>query len=632
MKRLIIALCAGALLAARATPVVAAGDPDPTALADRADPGLEADLQDRLATLGADARVAVIVRFISEGAPAGTAPPIGRSDRSRLIRTSRATAEKSQGRVKSALEQQQVGPLTVLWLINALAFEAEPAVIRRVAAQPEVVSVVLDRTVIAQDGAATVLHGTTAVPAGRAPASATGAAPMSPASGVAPAEWNIDMIGAPRLWAIGLTGAGVVVASMDSGVDVLHQDLRGRYRGGSNSWFDPNGEHASPYDRTGHGTQTTGLMVGGAAGGSAIGAAPGAMFIAVKMFDDSGAASFSRIHAGYQWLLDPDGDPDTDDAADVVNNSWGLLNGVNQCLTEFADDIRALRAAGIAVVFSAGNDGPSFSTSGSPANDTGSFATGAVDIGSNIGAFSSRGPSACDGSVYPEATAPGVDVLTSDLTFGGLFPDSYAVSSGTSFAAPHVSGGMALLEGAFPQATVAQIEAALRVSARDGGPEGPDNAYGAGIVDLVGAFDVLVSGALCTDADGDGHAGEGGVCGPADCDDGDDADWGAPGEARDLALLADGMTLNWREPEDSGGAMMALKYDTLRSDEPGGFAANGTCVESDGGPETTASDVLIPMIGAAFYYLVRAESRCPAGQGSLGHGSGGIERSGRACP
>ncbi len=78
--------------------------------------------------------------------------------------------------------------------------------------------------------------------------------------------------------------------------------------------------------------------------------------------------------------------------------------------------------------------------------------------------------------------------------------------------------------------------------------------------------------------------------------------------------------------------MMTLKYDTLRSGDPGDFVANGTCVESDGGPDTTASDVSNPMIGAAFYYLVRAESRCPEGQGPLGSGSDGLERAGRTCP
>ena len=79
-----------------------------------------------------------------------------------------------------------------------------------------------------------------------------------------------------------------------------------------------------------------GVMVGGASGGSAIGVAPEARWIAVKIFDDAGKAPLSAIHQGFQWLLDPDGDPDTDDAPDVVNNSWGFVENLNECIEEFS--------------------------------------------------------------------------------------------------------------------------------------------------------------------------------------------------------------------------------------------------------------------------------------------------------
>jgi bacillopeptidase F len=100
---------------------------------------------------------------------------------------------------------------------------------------------------------------------------------------------------------------------MDTGVDYLHPDLADKWRGGANSWYDPNGEHATPYDANGHGTGVMGILVGGTAGGTAIGVAPGAQWIAVKLFDDTGEASESDIHLGLQWFLDPDGNPDTDD-------------------------------------------------------------------------------------------------------------------------------------------------------------------------------------------------------------------------------------------------------------------------------------------------------------------------------
>lgn len=165
---------------------------------------------------------------------------------------------------------------------------------------------------------------------------------------------------------------------MDTGVDINHPDLQSKWRGGTNSWYDPNGEHATPYDAHGHGTQTMGIMVDGDAGGTSVGVAPVANWIAVKIFNDRGTASLSVIHQGFQWLLDPDHNPDTDDAPDVVNNSWGL-DSVNGCSSEFQADIQALKASNIAVVFAAGNYGPYPSTSISPANNTISFAAGATD-------------------------------------------------------------------------------------------------------------------------------------------------------------------------------------------------------------------------------------------------------------
>jgi len=305
-------------------------------------------------------------------------------------------------------------------------------------------------------------------------------------------------------------------------VDVNHPDLADCWRGGVNSWFDPNGEHSTPYDRNGHGTHIMGIMVGGSYEGTAIGVAPDAVWIAVKIFDDSGFASYSAVHRGFQWLLDPDGNPQTDDAPDVVNNSWGFDQNPDQCITEFQEDIEILKTAGIAVVFSAGNRGPSGYTSISPANYPESFAAGAVDASDTIDFSSSRGPSSCDGSIYPELAAPGVNIKTADLTLGGAIPASYAYVSGTSFASPHVAGAMALLLNAVPGVTVSELEAALKESALDLGAAGPDDAYGYGLLDVLEAYALLQNSVPCTDADGDGDgylAEEG--CGTVqDCNDG----------------------------------------------------------------------------------------------------------------
>ena len=71
------------------------------------------------------------------------------------------------------------------------------------------------------------------------------------------------MIGADELWDMGYSGQKIIVANMDTGVDLKHPDLTHKWRGGNNSWYDPHGQHKSPFDKDGHGTQTMGIIVGG---------------------------------------------------------------------------------------------------------------------------------------------------------------------------------------------------------------------------------------------------------------------------------------------------------------------------------------------------------------------------------
>ncbi|MCU7829502.1 MAG: S8 family serine peptidase [Candidatus Thiodiazotropha sp. (ex Myrtea sp. 'scaly one' KF741663)] len=298
--------------------------------------------------------------------------------------------------------------------------------------------------------------------------------------------WNLEDVNTNALWDKGIAGEGVVVAILDSGVDLNHPDLASRWRGGANSWLDPYGQHEIPVDFDGHGTQALSLVLGGDASGYQVGMAPNAQWIAAKIFDNNNQTSLSAIHEAFQWVLDPDGDPTTDDAPDVVNNSWGFTNTINQCYQEFTDDIRLLREAGIAVVFSAGNFGPFDETSISPANDPGSISVGSVDQFQDIERSSSRGPGACDGGVFPKLVAPGSLIFSADV-----LPIGYNVVSGTSFAAPHVTGAIALLKSAFPTATVSQIETALYDSAADLGDSGTDDHYGYGMLDLAAAYDLL---------------------------------------------------------------------------------------------------------------------------------------------
>jgi VCBS repeat-containing protein len=423
------------------------------------------DLNQQLAVTPAGQQLPVIIQLADRVDLRQVQPAKHNKRDNSLLLALKDKAGKTQGPIASAIATQGGARLRQLWIINGIAVNLRPAAINFLAQFPGVGRITLDATVSPP-----------------ATASASGG----------PSQWNLSAVHAPDLWALGYTGAGLVIANMDTGVDPDHPDLTGKWRGGANSWFDPHAQHATPYDASGHGTQTMGLMVGGSASGSAIGIAPDARWIAAKLFDDTGHATLSDIHLAFQWLLDPDGNTATVDTPDVVNASWGLVGGaLGSCNLEFNDDIHALKAAGIGVVFSAGNDGPATATSQSPANNPEGYSAGAVDSQSIIASTSSRGPSGCDSSIFPKLVAPGVNVLTTDLSFGGL--PVYATVSGTSFAAPHVAGLMALLAGAFPTATVSDLETALTQSAHDLGAAGADNSYGYGLVDGAAARSVLAA-------------------------------------------------------------------------------------------------------------------------------------------
>ncbi len=425
---------------------------------------LDARLTAQLARLAPGQMTSVIV-ILADQVNVKAITGKNRPDRQKkVIEALRQKADGTQVNLRALLQirraQGRVQSFTPLWVINSIALTADNAVIAELAQRPEVSGIVPDSTISAP-----------------APLAATSASP----------EPNLNVINAPALWSLGYQGQGVVVANMDTGVDYTHPDLAAQWRGGTNSWYDPYGQHpAIPTDRSGHGTQTMGIIVGGSNGGTAIGVAPQAKWIAVKIFNDAGSATTSAIHQGFQWLLDPDGNPNTADAPDVVNNSW-TFNSTG-CFLDYEPDLQALVAAGITPVFAAGNFGPSASTSASPSNNPSAFSVGATNNTDVIASFSSRGPSTCTTTTFPSVAAPGVNVRTSDLYSG------YWTSSGTSFSAPHVSGALALLLSAFPNLTVAQEESALASTAYDLGTAGPDSVYGAGRIDVLAAYNALAVG------------------------------------------------------------------------------------------------------------------------------------------
>ena len=301
-------------------------------------------------------------------------------------------------------------------------------------------------------------------------------------------QQNLQQIDIAGLWAEGFRGQGVVVAILDSGIDMQHIDLADRWRAGTNSWFDPYGEHENPVDISGHGTAVASIVLGGDGSGSYIGVAPQAEWIAARVFNDKGDSNESAISAALQWLLDPDNDPDTDDYPDIVQNSWGLGGTEGACANPFSAELGALDALGIDLVFSVGNSGLSgsgpggFSSYLTPAFDAHVISVGALQLDNQLLFSSSRGPDLCGSSVIPSVVAPGQDIKTADLTFNGLNVDNTSRHEGTSFSAPHVSGALALLRSQYISPDHLNYRNALFSTAIDLGVTGDDYDYGRGLI------------------------------------------------------------------------------------------------------------------------------------------------------
>jgi len=345
-------------------------------------------------------------------------------------------------------------------------------------------------------------------------------------------EDNLVRVKADAAWALGYTGQGMVVAGQDTGYDWLHPALREQYRGWDGTqakhdynWHDAihedNPQTASgnpcgfdspfPCDDSSHGTHTMGTMVGDDGGENQIGMAPGAKWIGCRNMEQGWGTPatylecFEFFLAPYPVFCTPD-DGDPAQAPHVVNNSWYCppAEGCDAGALEGA--VNALRQAGIVVVVSAGNSGSGCGTvSHPPAIYRSSFAVAAFNhLDDKLASFSSRGPAVYGGETYvkPELAAPGVAVRSSIPAAG------YGTMSGTSMAAPHVAGAVALLLSAAPglAGDVDAVEQALthaafpRTSSEGcGGDEPtavPNNSWGWGILDVLAAVTSLTGGTL----------------------------------------------------------------------------------------------------------------------------------------
>lgn len=321
-------------------------------------------------------------------------------------------------------------------------------------------------------------------------------------------EWNIERINADKVWDLGFDGTGVVVASLDTGVDWTHRALKEKWRGydpetgevnPEGNWFDPVYRYPLPRDPNrlvdnGRGTYIMGVMVGQEPdGGNKIGVAPGAKWIAVNVFYKEGYTTDNILLIAADWILAPEGDPNK--APDVVNNSWGK-EGMDDW---FRDVVNAWKSAYIFPVFSAGRDTsgnePSPGSILSPASYPESFAVGAVDINNRLASFSRIGPSPYDETIIkPDIVAPGVRIRSS-IPGNGYYTGSM---TNTCIATPHISGTVALLLSANNILSPERIEEILTSTARplvdERYPESPNFGYGYGLVDALEAISIVFDG------------------------------------------------------------------------------------------------------------------------------------------
>jgi subtilisin family serine protease len=316
-------------------------------------------------------------------------------------------------------------------------------------------------------------------------------------------EPSIEACNVRPLWDLGYTGRGRKVFVYDTGVWPRHQAFGSRFMGNYGfleaAWHgyyhdEPNGE------RNSHGTHVLGTMVGlDEDKADSIGIAMKSYWIANDHVGQtiSVMPDLPYLIAAYEWALNPDGDFNTsNDIPDVINNSFRWYDGADmeQCEGIVVDLMIAIDAVGIANIYSGGNQGPNNTTIAAPqrinVTEVNTFSVGSVNgnipFPHPLSNFSSIGPKQCPGAgsmaIHPEVVAPGQNVRSA---WG---QDGYNTISGTSMAAPHVSGVALLLKEAFPYLSGEDILWALYLTAIDMGPEGEDNQFGMGMIDAHAAF------------------------------------------------------------------------------------------------------------------------------------------------
>lgn len=309
----------------------------------------------------------------------------------------------------------------------------------------------------------------------------------------------------------GLDGSGVGICVIDTGIDARHEQIApttgepSRVAGFADFVVSPERLDATPYDDHGHGTHVASIAAGdgraadGSTGGDVgtfLGVAPAATLYGAKVLDSQGSGATSDVVAGIEWCHSQPG-------VEVISMSLGGGGGDGTDASSLAVDRASTDPADPdAVVVAAGNSGDWPQSVNAPGVAKQAITVGAVadysaapgtarhDAGIYLAGFSSRGP-VSDGRQKPDIVAPGVKVTAAEAgTVSG-----YVTWSGTSMATPYVSGAVALALEAAPGTSPGALKSALTASAFDAGRSGPDNDWGAGVVDVRAFVDTVLGAA-----------------------------------------------------------------------------------------------------------------------------------------
>ena len=373
-----------------------------------------------------------------------------------VVDTLRDTSEKSQENLISFIERKvkdgEISEYNSFFIINSIYIKGKAELIEKIARRSDVESIRLNHTIIS-DKEENIKHKNTLAEAG--------------------VPWNLESIQADR---VTKTGKDIVVGIIDSGVNANHPELQNALLPGDfKDFVEPS--NTEPKDETGHGTHVAGTILG-----RTIGIARDAKLIVARVFNKEGEASDDGLLAAGQWILEK--------KPQVVNNSWGG----NRDDSFYDEIVKKWKAAGIVPIFSAGNTG-SYNAGGegsigSPASLEDSFSVGALTKDDRLAKFSLRGPSKHTKNIKPEISAPGVNILSADYKGG------YVLKTGTSMAAPHVSGAVALILEANRNLTVDKVEEILKTTATpltdDHYINSPNMGYGYGKLNVFKAVEAAL--------------------------------------------------------------------------------------------------------------------------------------------